>query len=168
MQEQLPSAPSCHASHRGRGRPQQPPTLALTHRPDPLSKNRCRRCCFAGGISRQPQQTSATEGHQSGLLPKSYFLSKERLITSIHQVLNHRMLRGVRLDKHLSRSLAPASSARQLQQQLQCLLTCAEVGAMQKPIRCEHRRQGDPRQIHTLGQHLRANQDIRLPGGKAI
>ena len=78
------------------------------------------------------------------------------------------MLRGIGLHQHLSRSLAPPGTARQLQQQLQRLLARAEIGAMQKPIGREHRREGDPRQIHTLGQHLRANQDVCLPGGKAV
>ena len=78
------------------------------------------------------------------------------------------MLRAVRLDQHLPRSLASTGTARQLQQQLQSLLSCAEIWAVQQPIRREYRRQGDPRQIHALGQHLRADQDIGFSGSKTV
>ena len=168
MQQQLPSASASDTGHRGRGRPQQPPVLALTNRPDPLREHRCRRCCFAGGISRQSQQTSATEGHQTSFLAEGHFLREKRFIPTIHQVLNHRMLWGVGLHQHLPRSLTSPGTARQLQQQLQGLLSCAEIGAVQKPIRREHCRQGDPRQIHALGQHLRADQDVGLSGSETV
>ena len=83
-------------------------------------------------------------------------------------MLNHRVLWGVGLHQHLPRSLTSPGTARQLQQQLQGLLSCAEIGAVQKPIRREHRRQGDPRQIHALGQHLRADQDVGLSGSETV
>ena len=78
------------------------------------------------------------------------------------------MLWAVGLDEHLTWTLATTGTARQLQQQLESLLRRPEIRPVQQAIRSQDRSQRDLGQIHSLGQHLGADQNIGFTGGKAI
>jgi hypothetical protein len=78
------------------------------------------------------------------------------------------MLRGVGLNQHLPWLLPSAGTTCQLKKQLKGLFTSTKIGTMQQSIGSQNGRQGDPRQVHTLGEHLRSNQHIRLTSRKTI
>ena len=102
------------------------------------------------------------------MAPLGQFLLKKSFVASVHEMAQHRMLRAIGLHQHLSRPLPPSGPARQLQQELQALLAGAQIGSVQQTIGRQHGGQGHPRQIHPLGEHLRAHEHIGLPRGEAL
>jgi hypothetical protein len=51
---------------------------------------------------------------------------------------------------------------------LKGLFSSTKIGTMQQSIGSQNGRQGDPRQVHTLREHLRTNQHIGLTSRKTI
>ena len=141
---------------------------ASTLWPDPFGQAGGGGGGAAGGGAGEAQQAGPTERHHAALPSQLQFLRQERLVAAVHQVPDHRMLRAVGLHQHLARPFPPPGAAGELQQQLQALLGGTQIGAVQQTVGGQHRRQRHPGQIHALGQHLGADQHVRLPGGEAL
>ena len=81
---------------------------------------------------------------------------------------DHPVIRAVGLHQHLPGPFPAPSAAGQLQHQLQAFFGSAHIRPVQLTISRQHRRQGHARQIHALGQHLRAHQHIGFAGRKLL
>ena len=75
---------------------------------------------------------------------------------------NTRMFRRVRLNDHAPRFIAPSRPARNLSQQLERALGRTEIRQHQTDIRGNDPHKRDMRKIKSFGDHLRADQNIRI------
>src|SRR5687768_5457590 len=71
-------------------------------------------------------------------------------------------MRSERLDNHFPREITTARTTGHLRQKLERALTRAEIRNMQTKIRVENAHQRDVGKMQSLGDHLRANEDIDL------
>ena len=78
--------------------------------------------------------------------------------------LDRRAKRRVGLDENFAYRFAAAGPAGHLRQQLESSFAGAEIGHMQSEIRIDDSNQSYIREMQTLGDHLRSNEDVDLAG----
>jgi len=168
VQQHLPAAATRDPRHRSGSGANRQPTILLQPGPNHLHQGRGGGGRRGGRNPSQPQQTSPGERDLTPRPPQGQFLGEKPLVTAIDQVADDGMIGVVGLHQHLARAFAPARPTRQLQQQLEALFGSPQVRSVQETIGGQHDRQGHLGQIHPLGEHLGAHQDISLAGGEAF
>src|SRR5262249_9042877 len=88
-------------------------------------------------------------------------LCKSDIVLALHGLVQ-RMAWKLGLDQHFARSIAPPRTSRHLRELRIELLRHAEVRAVQGVVRIDHTHQRETRKVVSLGQHLRADQDVDL------
>ena len=73
------------------------------------------------------------------------------------------MFRAKGLNQHATPATPAAGSARDLSDQVKRTLGGAKVGQMLRRVGIDHANERDVWKIETLGDHLRAEQDVNLP-----
>lgn len=160
MKQQLPAAAPCHpGDRRWRWSKQLPTGSGAQGAKLFCQESSCRR---RGSCRppRQSEQTGSRVGDEPRLLSESRFFLEKPFVAPVDQMLDHRVIRAISLNQHLTRFLSTAGPACKLEHELQSLLTSPQIRTVQKAISRKHCSQRDLGQIHPLGQHLSADQDI--------
>ena len=117
-------------------------------------------------LALDPHHREARKRRIHKLAAQFQFAAHEARVILIAGGADAVMMRRVGLDDHAARALAASRASRDLGQQLERSLGGAEVGQVQRHVGEDDRGQRDAGKIETLGDHLRADQNIDLAGAK--
>src|SRR5260221_4594072 len=95
-------------------------------------------------------------------LPKFALLFPKAVKVMMPRKLDRRTKRGRCLHKNLPGNLSPSGAASDLSEQLECAFTSSKVGSVKSDICIDNAHQSDIRKIETLGDHLRADENVDL------
>ena len=96
------------------------------------------------------------------------FIAVKRLVILGGGGLNHTVFRRIGLNHRPTRLIPPAAAPHRLGQQRKSPLPRPKIAAVQRKVCIQHAGQRDVFKIQSFGDHLRAQQNLGLPGPKGF
>src|SRR5665213_250226 len=112
------------------------------------------------------EQRDAADGRIFQLFAEFDFLFVKTVEVMAARVLDRRMKRRERLHKHLALDIAATGATGDLREQLEGAFARAKIRLMQREVGVNDADERDVRKMQTLGDHLRADEDIGLARAK--